>query len=324
MQELYPFRFQPIFRQYIWGGRRLQTYLNKQIGDGEDYAESWEIVDHGEDQSIVANGSLCGMSLGEIVKDRATELLGEKVAAQISAENVPEKLKGRFPLLLKFLDANRNLSVQVHPNDAQGSLLSPPDLGKTEAWYVMASDPGAKIFAGLKEGVSKSDFEDAIKSGRVEETLNAFEPKVGDCIFIPAGTVHALGEGIVIAEIQQSSDTTFRVFDWNRVGADGKSRPLHIEQSLDVINFEKGPVSPINQADNARNIESLELVSCDKFTIELHQLNRPKDYTSNGCFRILAMIDGEATISADPSQKPLSKGETILIPASLEIVSSPN
>ena len=168
MAELYPLRFRPILRQYIWGGRRLETVLGKALGPGDDYAESWEICDHDADQSVVAAGPLAGMTLGGMVAERGVELLGR---------HHPQK---RFPLLLKFLDAARTLSVQVHPNDAQAALLDPPDLGKSEAWVVLAAEPGGTIYAGLKPGVDRASLAEAIRQGNCQELLHRFEPEPGD------------------------------------------------------------------------------------------------------------------------------------------------
>src|SRR5204863_3257866 len=153
--------------------------------------------------------------------------------------------RDQFPLLLKFLDCNQTLSVQVHPNDEQAAKLDPPDLGKTEAWVVLAADPGSKIYAGLKPGVDRQTLEAAVANGRCEKCLHEFEPHVGDCVFIEAGTVHALGAGLLVAEIQQASDTTYRLFDWNRVDRDGKPRQLHVEEALDVTDYTRGPVNPL-------------------------------------------------------------------------------
>ena len=213
---MYPLRFEPLFRRYIWGGRRLADVLNKSIGDGSA-AESWEVVDHQDDQSVVRYGERSGQTLRQLIAAAGVDLVGEEVARMISSPDLPVHLQNRFPLLLKFLDANRHLSVQVHPDDAMGATLDPPDLGKTEAWYVMHADPGAKIFAGLRSGVTEAAFRAAIENGETESTLHSFEPKQGDCVFIPAGTMHAIGEGLLIAEIQQASNTTFRVYDWGRL-----------------------------------------------------------------------------------------------------------
>ncbi len=216
MTELPPLRFKPILKEYLWGGRRLGTELHKPIGDGPHYAESWEVVDHGDDQSTVADGPLAGTTLHEIVAHNGRELFGR------------HDVRPRFPLLLKYLDCQRVLSVQVHPDDKQAAKLDPPDLGKTEAWVVLAAEPGSKIYAGLKDGVDRQTLERELARGNCQICLHEFEPRPGDCLLIEAGTVHALGAGLLIAEIQQASDTTYRLFDWNRVDRDGKPRPLCI------------------------------------------------------------------------------------------------
>ena len=310
MEQLYPLRFVPIFRRYIWGGNRLRT-LGKSIGQ-ETCAESWEIVDHGEDQSVVEFGPFKGKTLGEIVRSHPIQLLGEKVAKKISADSRPMQLKNRFPLLFKFLDATRNLSVQVHPDDEMASELVPPDLGKTEAWYVLDAQPDAKIYAGLKEGVSKSDFALAVEKNETESVLNSFKTQKGDCVFIPAGTIHALGEGLLIAEIQQSSDTTFRLFDWNRLGNDGKPRQLHIEQGIEAIDFNRGPVFPIKP----ENQNGEPILSCDVFALSLRNIGEKSKLGRDGKCQIVAVLEGSISVAEDQCGNPLEKGDTMLIPAS--------
>jgi len=314
---LYPLRFEPLFRRYIWGGRRLETVLQKPIGN-QAAAESWEIVDHGDDQSVVKFGDLAGQSLRQLIEKYGEGLLGVNVAKQVSSDTVPAYLQNRFPLLLKFLDANRHLSIQVHPDDAFGATLDPPDLGKTEAWYVMAAEPGAKIYAGLKPGVDRADFETAVADGKTEDVMHSFEPAVGDCVFIPAGTMHAIGQGLLIAEIQQASDTTFRVYDWGRLGVDGNSRPLHIEQSVAATDFTRGPVQPTVAKKVGANAE--ELVNCDKFVMRRHRLNEATTIGGDGKFRILAVTAGAVAVQDDPSGRPLGLGETMLLPASLPLL----
>ncbi len=318
MTNLYPLRFQPLFRQYLWGGRRLGTELHKPIGDEGVYAESWEIVDHGDDQSVVANGPLANRTLQELIQRDAVGLLGDRVAAAIRSEALPGNLRNRFPLLLKILDANRDLSVQVHPNDAQGSCLDPPDLGKTEAWLVMDVAPGSKIYAGLKSGVDRAAFVVAVADNRVEETLYSFEPAPGDCVFIPAGTLHAIGAGLLVAEIQQASDTTFRVYDWGRVDADGHPRTLHIEQAIDVIDFHTGPVHPIRTTRTPTDADSVSLVQCDKFKLQTYSLREPRKISTEGGFLIMAVLSGAVHVNGDPQTVPLRRGDTLLIPACLE------
>ena len=301
MSVTYPLRFEPSFRQYIWGGRRLASVLNKPIGDGDDFAESWEVVDHGEDQSVVSAGPLAGKTLSELVRSNGEELFGQ------------HHPQSQFPLLFKFLDANRNLSVQVHPDDAAGAKLDPPDLGKTEAWVIVDAEPGSVIYAGLKRGFDRAALEREVRRGTTELCLHKIEPQIGDCIFIPAGTVHAIGAGLVVAEIQQASDTTFRLFDWNRVGADGKSRPLHIEESLDVIDYESGPVSPQIPQKIGSDVE--RLVECDKFTLDRWQLDSERSLGGDERFHIVAVLEGSVTLSDDPTDEPLVKGQTALLPS---------
>ena len=277
MTAWYPLRFRPVFKRYIWGGRRLGTVLNKPIGPEDDYAESWEISDHPSGQSIVAEGPLAGTSLADLTRNHGRELLGR---------HAPQP---RFPLLFKFLDCRRVLSVQVHPNDEQAAKLTPPDLGKTEAWIVLDAEPGAVVYAGLKRGFDRGALAREVARGTTELCLHKFEPRVGDCIFIPAGTVHALGAGFLVAEIQQASDTTYRLFDWNRVGADGKSRPLHVEESLAVSDYVRGPVDPVQPQPTAEpHVE--RLVECDKFRVDRRTLTTADVIRSGNEFHLLAVL----------------------------------
>jgi len=299
----YPLRFQPIFRRYLWGGRRLATMLGKALGAGDDYAESWELVDHGTDQSVVLSGPLAGLTLERLVAEHGDDLFGRHAGLR------------QFPLLFKFLDCNRTLSVQVHPNDAQGALLDPPDLGKTEAWVVLAAEPGSKIYAGLRSGVKRTDLREALVTGRIEDCLHVFEPQPADCVLIEAGTVHALGAGLVIAEIQQASDTTFRLYDWNRVGADGKPRPLHIEPSLEVTDFDRGPATP-QQPHSTDQPGRERLVECDKFVLDRQTLVDPQSIGGDLRFHLLVVIEGNLTVGGEL----LPVGATCLLPAAAGVV----
>jgi mannose-6-phosphate isomerase len=300
----FPLRFAPIFRSYIWGGRRLHSMLGKPIPSEGVWAESWEIVDHGPDQSVVVGGPWQGWSLGKLIETHPTAMLGEQA----------RPLDG-FPLLLKYLDCNRVLSVQVHPNDEYARKMPKPDLGKTEAWYVIEAQPGALIYAGLKPGVDRQMLSRSIEAGRCEDCLQTLSPKAGDCIFIPAGTVHALGEGLVVAEIQQASDTTFRLFDWNRVGDDGKPRPLHIEQALDVIDYTSTNLGFAERRVHSLGFGSL-LVDCDKF--QLIEVDASCHIAPCGGFMILSVILGNLQLETQVSSESLKTGDSILLPAACE------
>lgn len=308
---LSPIRFAPLFKRYLWGGQQLGTLLKKPIGEGDDYAESWEVADHGADQSVVVGGPLAGMTLGDVVGQHGKELLGK---------HWQKGRVTRFPLLFKFLDCRRVLSVQVHPNDAAAAKQTPPDLGKTEAWVILAAEPGSVVYAGLKRGFDRAALEREVHRGTTELCLHKFEPQVGDCIFIPAGTVHALGAGLVVAEIQQASDTTFRLFDWNRVGPDGNPRQLHVEESLNAIDYSAGPVQPqIPEPTESLFVE--RLVSCDKFILDRWKLNgtEPAAQSTIGGderFHIVSVLAGSVKLSWGESSEQLSLGQTILIPAS--------
>lgn len=222
-RELYPLSFAPVFKDYIWGGRNLETKLGRPLPSGI-VAESWEISSHPNGHTKVADGALAGYTLGGLQERFGVELLGAPAARQ------------RFPLLIKLLDANRWLSVQVHPGDAYAAEHA-GELGKTELWIVLHAEPGAELIYGLKSGVDRDRFAQAAASASIEEMLHRVPIRAGDVVYLPAGTVHALGPGVIIAEIQQNSDTTYRLYDWNRPGADGRLRPLHIQQALDVIDW---------------------------------------------------------------------------------------
>jgi mannose-6-phosphate isomerase len=223
----------------------------------------------------------------------------------------------QFPLLVKFLDAQQTLSVQVHPNDEQGRRLV-HDNGKTEAWVIVAAEPGSWIYAGLRPGVTRAEFGLAIDQGSVESCLHRFEARPGQCVFIPAGTVHAIGAGIVLAEIQQMSDATFRIFDWGRFGTDGKPRPLHRDFALESIDFDAGPVNPV-----ASTLEPIPdgyiepLVHCPYFAFDRWQIHNPAAFETRDRFVILLGLGGTASVRAGGSTRELPFGRTLLLPASL-------
>lgn len=304
---LYPMRFEPILRELIWGGRRLGTVLHKPIGGASDYAESWELSDYKDQVSVVADGPLAGTSLRELIRTRPVELLGLAIG--------PCK---QFPLLVKFIDADQDLSVQVHPDDEKGRRLA-NDNGKTETWVILAAEPGSLIYAGLKQGVGPDEFHRAIASGEVEPLLHRFEARPGDAILIEAGTVHAIGAGVLLAEIQQMSDATFRVFDWNRVGPDGKPRELHIEQAMESIDFRRGPVEPLSPLmEDLGDAGCRESLGFSKY-FECRRLSLRREIAvgESDRFTILMGLKGGSTVIHEGASFPLDFGQTMLLPAAV-------
>ena len=302
---LYPLRFEPLLRRYIWGGRRLATLLGKSLPAGEDYAESWELVDHQQTQSVVQFGPLQGIPLSKLCQRFGGKLLG--------AGNDSDG----FPLLFKFIDAQHDLSLQVHPNDQMAAALDPPDRGKTEAWIVLHADPDSLLYAGLLPGVDQQQLEAALSQGNIEQCLQRFCPQPGDCFLIEAGVVHAIGAGLVIAEIQQASDTTFRLHDWNRVRADGQPRPLQVPEALAAIDFEAAPVvrQEATNGDQAKSVE--RLLECDKFVLDRCSFQGQKEIGGDGKFHVLVVLHGQVMVASDPSELPLQSGQVCLIPAEI-------
>src|SRR5207253_8692654 len=228
-------RFIPYLRPMVWGGRRLGEVLGKTLPSDEYYGESWEASDHPQHRSVIATGADAGQTLRRLMEQHPEQVLGT-VARRYAT----------FPWLVKFLDARDWLSVQVHPDEEAVRTLWPGEAGKTEAWFVLDAKPGSKIFAGLLPEVDEPALRAALTAGTIAECLHAFEPRPGDCLFLPAGTVHAVGGGVLLAEVQQTSDATFRLFDWNRRDSQGKSRKLHVEEALACIDWKQGLVQPIH------------------------------------------------------------------------------
>jgi mannose-6-phosphate isomerase len=309
-EPLHPLRFEPILKELIWGGRRLAALLAKPLGSGTTYAESWEIADHGDDVSRVAEGPLKGMSLRDLVRDQRDALLGPSVRGG-----------DQFPLLVKFLDAHQVLSVQVHPDDDRGRRLA-ADNGKTEAWVILHAEPGSLIYAGLRSGVTRHDLAEAMRTGAVEPLLHRFEPRAGDCILIPAGTVHAIGAGVVLAEIQQMSNATFRIHDWGRTGGDGKPRQLHPAEALESTDFAAGPVNPVRSHPEPFPGGTRErLIQCPYFTLERLRLEGPAPASASvgspERFTILIGLAGTAEVQHKSGITPVALGQTLLLPAAL-------
>jgi mannose-6-phosphate isomerase len=295
--NLYPLKSAPIFKQRIWGGRRLLEIFGKELPLGEKIGESWEIADLPEGQSRIANGPLAGLTLGEVVRRHTQEIAGTR--------EFPE----RFPLLVKFLDAQDVLSVQVHPDAETCRRMGKGD-PKIECWYVIQAEPGAVIYEGFKKEVTRERFAKAIQDGTAADLLAAVAVKPGECHFIPAGTVHSLGAGLLIAEVQTPSDTTYRVFDWNRVDDSGKPRPLHVAEALESIHFDVTPDKlPVGR-----------LVDCEYFRVDKgHQAANGERFLARGCLRILIFLTGGGTIvSGGAGSVEFNAGDCFVIPAAFE------
>lgn len=309
--SLYPLKFEPILKDKIWGGTRLKTMLYKEISPANCCGESWEVSGLVGDESMITNGFLAENNLNELLEIYMTELVGEKNY---------EKYGLGFPLLIKFIDAQDNLSVQVHPDDELAQRKYGQS-GKTEMWHVIASEPGSGLYVGFNKTVSKAQFEEAIANGTVEEVLQFYPVQPGDTFMIPAGTVHAIGKGVLLAEIQQPSDITFRVFDWNRLDDEGNSRELHVQEALEAIDFD-------HQTDNFK-VEcqlqlnkTVRLVRSQYFNTSLLEFDQPlnKSFVEIDSFVIYMCLDGQILLAYGDERERLETGEVVLIPAEMEEV----
>ncbi len=305
-QPLYPLRFEPIYQYRLWGGRRLADLLTAPLpGDGP-IGEAWVLSDRDDHPSRVANGSLKGQTIGELMAAYPVQMLGS-----------PLQRFRRFPLLLKFLDAREMLSVQVHPSDAEAGLLPKGESGKTEAWVVLEAGAESRIYAGLKAKTTAEDLRRALASGTVASDLAYFTPKPGDGVFLPAGTVHTLGKGVVVFEVQQNSDVTFRLYDWGHVDAQtGQPRALQVQQALACIDFAAhaaGPVVPVLEATTPVRRE--RLFQCEHFGLWRLSGQAPFTVGVADVPRVLVSIDGEGKVEHDGATFPVRKGDVWLLPA---------
>jgi mannose-6-phosphate isomerase len=266
-----PLRFTPFLRAMPWGGRELARFVGKNLPATGSFGESWEVSDHRIHRSRLATASHFGVTLRQLMLHDRRGLLGS------AADRFDV-----FPWLIKLLDAKDWLSVQVHPDEDAVKTLLPGESGKTEAWYVLDAAPDSRVYAGLKSGVAPANLRQALRDGCVTDCLHSFTPSAGDFVFLPAGTVHAVGGGVLLAEIQETSDATFRLFDWNRKDANGQRRPLHIEEALASIHWDQGPIEPIAA------IEARDLVKCCPFEIE--RLQRTADFTLGDADRLQTLI----------------------------------
>src|SRR5664280_8935 len=296
---LYPLRFEPIYQYRLWGGRRLSGLLSAPLPGHGPIGEAWLLSDRDDHQSQVANGPLKGQTIGELMEEFRGQLMG-KLAPRFR----------RFPLLLKFLDAHELLSVQVHPSDAHPELLPPGETGKTEAWVVIEADKGSRIYAGLKPGTTADDLRHSLADGTIADHLVSIDPRKGDAVFIPAGTVHTLGGGVVVFEVQQNSDVTFRLYDWNHLDAKtGQPRPLQVDQAMACIDFAQGaigPVAPVVEA--AKPMLRERLFDCEHFGLWRLLADSPFTVGAEGTPRVLVCIAGDGQVEHDGANYAVGKG----------------
>ncbi|APG66438.1 mannose-6-phosphate isomerase [Tenacibaculum todarodis] len=311
---MYPIKFTPILKEKIWGGNKLVHLFNKK-STKDKIGESWEVSGLESNVSVVENGVLKGTGLKSLIKKYKHKIVGKQVYDNFGAE---------FPLLFKFIDASENLSIQLHPNDNLAKERH-NSFGKTEMWYVLDAEENAKLYVGFKKGVNKSFYLEAIKNNNVLDLINKENIKKGDSFFIESGTIHAIGKGSLIAEIQQTSDITYRVFDWNRVDLEGNERELHTSLAIDALDFSKDNtcnLKYLNTINSTENILSCKYFKTNKLNVKGVFLRSLKEIDS---FVVYMCVEGEGEISLEGNKESIKKGETILIPAKamdLEVVSN--
>jgi mannose-6-phosphate isomerase len=308
--KLYPLKFYEICKPKIWGGRTIGTVLQKALPEDE-IGESWEVSDHFDDVSVVRNGPLEGRALRDIWQRDPRRVLGRRLS---------ERGYREFPLLVKFIDAREILSVQVHPDQAYAEKYDESgESGKNEAWYIVEAEPGAGLVAGVKGGTTPDEFQRLLEGGHIERCLNQVEVGSGDLVYVAAGTVHAIGAGILICEIQQTSDATYRVWDWGRVDHDGRPRPLHLEHALNVIDFKRGPVGKVPaEVVSTGEVGRRVLQKCEFFVIEEYESAIGFELAPcEDSFHIVVFTGGRGSIVCEGERYPCRTGDTVLFPASL-------
>lgn len=311
MNTLYPIKFNPIIKDKVWGGTRLKTKLNKAVGDIKKAGESWELSAVEGDLSVVQNGYLKGNNIEELIEVYMGDLVGDAVY---------EKFGLTFPLLIKFIDANQYLSVQVHPDDIM-AYEKHESFGKTEMWYIVEAEEDAELIVGFNQSMNKKKYLTHFATGTLQEVLNFEKVNKEDVFLVKAGTIHATGPGILFAEIQQTSDVTYRVDDWGRMGDDGKPRELHTELALEALNFEAGKES--KSLYSVIENESSKAVKCEYFTVNILELTQlvDKDYTWLDSFVVYMAVNGEVELEWDAGENILIRqGETVLVPAVLNFL----
>ena len=302
---LYPLRFKPRLKERIWGGESLAAKCGKRSAKGKRYGESWEISGVAGDLSVVSSGMFKGNDLQEMVEIYMGDLVGEKVYDTFGIE---------FPLLVKHIDTAALLSIQVHPDDRLAAERH-NSYGKTEVWYVTECEPGASLYLGLKSGVTRAQYLDAVVAGTLPELLQKYEVHAGDAFFIPAGTIHAIGKGIKVVEIQQTSDITYRIFDWNRVDDNGRPRQLHTALAIDAIDFDSDAQYVMTRPPQKNT--PVKIVCCPYFTTNLLEVEGEveRDFSSLDSFVIYICVEGCVALSCEGAEERLSKDDVLLVPA---------
>jgi len=305
MNELYPLKFQPLFMEKIWGGQQLKTTLGMDYGDLPNCGEAWMISGVDGNQTLVKNGFLAGNELNELVEIYMGDLVGEENFEQFGNE---------FPLLIKFIDAADWLSIQVHPDDELAAKRN-IGKGKTEMWYILGAQPGAQLISGFNQPVDAASYLNHLKNGTLKQILNVENVQVEDVFFMPAGRVHAIGPGTLLAEIQQTSDTTYRIYDWDRKDAQGNARQLHTDEALEAIDF-----SPVDQyKTNYRTISNgtASVLSCPQFTVNKVQIDQPmeKNLELMDSFVVYIGVEGNGLLQWGEEQLSIKAGEAVLVPA---------
>lgn len=303
---LYPLLMQAPVKDYIWGGTRLREKYNK-VSTADKLAESWELSCHPAGPSVIANGPAKGKTLEQYLEKKGMELLGTK-----------GKYCKNFPIMIKLIDAKDNLSVQVHPDDAY-ALKNEGELGKTEMWYIIDAEPGAELLYGVEKEITRQELADSLKNGTITEICHHAPVKKGDVFFIPAGTIHAIGKGILLAEVQENSNTTYRLYDYGRVGNDGKPRQLHVQQGTEVCCLKPLPlVDKRQQAALSHDCTAELLVSCEYFntySIELSGANHLKADTES--FHTFTVLEGSLLLTHQGEKLPMEAGQSVFLPANM-------
>jgi mannose-6-phosphate isomerase len=308
---LYPLKFHPIYKEKIWGGQKIRTFLKKDFGPLKNCGESWEISGVEGNVSVVREGELTGKDLKSLIAYHKDDLVGKRNY---------EKFGNEFPLLIKFIDANDDLSIQVHPGDELASIRHGAN-GKTEMWYILQADEGARLIAGFNRPLNKETYLEYFNQGRLMEVLNREEVRAKDIFFIPAGRIHTIGTGLLLAEIQQTSDVTYRIYDFDRVSAEGKKRDLHVEEALDAMDFSFHSDYKTHYVEKVN--EPVVLVSCNYFTTNKLKITKTIErlYKNLDSFVILICTQGEGILQYDQHEFTLTIGEVILIPAGIKRIS---